>query len=165
MKVYKIYACSHCDFHSVSRQEVEDHELNCVGKKKPKEKKEQPMWKEDYQVYLSLVNEAKDKLKRDKETYDKFNKYHAGYDYLLSLDKTCEFWGSEDGWEFCKKKRKGVTLDMVAALKKGVDAKQNLCWMQKGVQPMIFESSDERKEGDLSDDGKKIWLSGSWCQL
>ena len=31
------------------------------------------------------------------------------------------FWGTEDGWNYCKKKRKGKKLDMISTLKKNLE--------------------------------------------
>lgn len=108
MKLIKLYKCDFCNFISSDKSIVEKHELECASRvEMPKKKKEVPPWKTDFITYLQIVEDAADKLTNDKQTYEKFNKYFSGYDYLLSLDKAMEFWGTERGWEYCKKKPKG----------------------------------------------------------
>lgn len=162
MKCVKLYFCD-CGFASTDRQIVEEHEIDCMGAK-PKIKKDVPEWKQDYDIYLQLVKEAKEKLKRDKNNYEKFVKYNNGFDYILSLEKCCEFWESNDGWEYCKKKRKG-NIDMEAALKRGIEMKNNRVWAKNSTVLFQFEEENTPKEGDINKDGDKVFIAGKWVQL
>ena len=79
-------------------------------------------WRGSIDEYLSLVIIAKDILINDQKHKALFLKYNPKCDYKLTVEKTVDmFWGTEDGWNFCKKKRKGKRLDMVAALKKNLE--------------------------------------------
>jgi len=79
-------------------------------------------WKDNFDIYLSIVESAKEALIDDDKHKELFLKYNPRCDYKLTVEKTVEmFWGTEDGWMYCKKKRKGKKLDMLSALKKNLE--------------------------------------------
>ena len=81
-----------------------------------------PIWKDDYQAYLSIVKDSRESLLFDDKHKALFLKYNPRCDYKATIEKSIEmFWGTEEGWEYCKKKRKGKTLDIVATLKKNLE--------------------------------------------
>lgn len=81
-----------------------------------------PLWKDDYNAYISIVEDSKETLLSDIKHKELFLKYNPKCDYQLTLEKSVEmFWGTEEGWEYCKKKRKGKKLDMVATLKNNLE--------------------------------------------
>lgn len=89
----------------------------------PKEKKKKnPVdirWRMDFDYYISLVNNAKDMLLSDKKEKDNFGKYYPKCDYDLTVSKSCDtFWGTEYGWNFCKKHRKGGTINLFQSIRK-----------------------------------------------
>lgn len=90
--------------------------------KSVKKENNKPLWKEDYNAYISIVEDSKETLLSDGKHKELFLKYNPKCDYVLTVEKAIEmFWGTEEGWEYCKKKRKGKTLDMVATLKKNLE--------------------------------------------
>lgn len=79
-------------------------------------------WKSDINLYIAIVEEAQEKLIADETHRALFLKYNPRCDYDLTVEKAVDmFWGTEDGWEFCKKKRKGKKLDMYSTLKKNLE--------------------------------------------
>ena len=89
---------------------------------KVKKENNKPLWKDDYNAYISIVEDSKETLLCDNKHKELFLKYNPKCDYQLTLEKSVEmFWGTEEGWEYCKKKRRGKKLDMVATLKKNLE--------------------------------------------
>lgn len=79
-------------------------------------------WRDDFDLYISVVESAKERLIEDIKYRGLFLKYNPRCDYKLTVEKTVEmFWGTEQGWLYCKKKRKGKKLDMLSALKKNLE--------------------------------------------
>ena len=79
-------------------------------------------WRGSIDEYLSLVLIAKETLVNDQRHKALFLKYNPKCDYKLTIEKTVDmFWGTEDGWNYCKKKRKGKKLDMISTLKKNLE--------------------------------------------
>ena len=79
-------------------------------------------WRGSIDEYLSLVLIAKEALTNDQKHKALFLKYNPKCDYKLTIEKTVDmFWGTEDGWNYCKKKRKGKKLDMISTLKKNLE--------------------------------------------
>ena len=57
------------------------------------------------------------------------------------------FWGTEDGWNYCKKKRKGKTLDMVATLRNNLERNRVYVNAKDSyVQSRIAEIDSKMKE-------------------
>lgn len=104
---------------------------------KVEEKKE---WREDFNAYMGLVNKAKSDLLSDSEYKAYIEKYYPNADYENSVGKLVDgFWGTEEGWEYCKKKRKGKTINMLATLKKNLDARSRIVY--KPLQTAKVKSS------------------------
>ena len=79
-------------------------------------------WRGSIDEYLSLVLIAKETLVNDQKHKALFLKYNPKCDYKLTIEKTVDmFWGTEEGWNYCKKKRKGKKLDMISTLKKNLE--------------------------------------------
>lgn len=105
------------------------------------EKKE---WREDFNAYLNLVNQAKRDLLSDSEYKAYIEKYYPNADYENSVGKLVDgFWGTEEGWEYCKKKRKGKTINMLSTLKKNLDARIRIVYkpLQNTRQNQLFNST------------------------
>lgn len=105
------------------------------------EKKE---WREDFNAYLNLVNQAKRDLLSDSEYKAYIEKYYPNADYENSVGKLVDgFWGTEEGWNYCKKKRKGKTINMLATLKKNLDARSRIVYkpLQNTKQNPLFNST------------------------
>lgn len=101
------------------------------------EKKE---WREDFNAYLNLVNQAKCDLLSDSEYKAYIEKYYPNADYEQSISKLVDgFWGKQEGWEYCKKKRKGKTINMLTTLKKNLDARSRIVY--KPLQTAKVKSS------------------------
>ena len=104
------------------------------------EKKE---WREDFNAYLNLVNQAKRDLLSDSEYKEYIEKYYPNADYENSVGKLVDgFWGTEEGWDYCKKKRKGKTINMLSTLKKNLDARSRIVYkpLQNTKQNPLFNS-------------------------
>lgn len=86
-------------------------------------------WRTSFAIYKSLVDEAKLKLINNRDYQAYIESYYPNSDYVKSINKMVEgFWGIEEGWEFCKKKRKGKNIDMYAALKRNLDSRNRIVY-------------------------------------
>lgn len=108
------------------------------------EKKE---WREDFYAYMELVNKAKKDLLSDSEYKAYIGKYYPNADYENSVGKLVDgFWGKQEGWNYCKKKRKGKTINMLATLKKNLDARSRIVYKQKNGLSLPDKGSDKSND-------------------
>ena len=105
-------------------------------------------WRGSIDEYLSIVKDSRESLLFDDRHKALFLKYNPRCDYKLTIEKTIEmFWGTEDGWNYCKKKRKGKTLDMVATLRKNLERNRVYVNAKDSyVQSRIAEIDSKMKE-------------------
>lgn len=102
------------------------------------EKKE---WRDSFEVYLGLVNTAKERLLNDTEYRQYIEKYYPNADYDATLNKLIDsFWGKQEGWEHNKNKKKCKTINMFSALKKNMDKRERIVYKQKGNQKKYVSS-------------------------
>lgn len=89
-------------------------------------------WKESFDAYLEIVNTAKDRLLNDTDYRQYIERYYPNSDYEATLNKLVEgFWGKQEGWEHCKRKRNGKTINMFSTLKKNMDKRERIVYKQK----------------------------------
>ena len=89
-------------------------------------------WRDSFEVYSGMVTEAREKILSDTEYRHYIEKYYPNSDYESTLNKLVDgFWGKPEGWEFCKAKRKGKTINMFSALKKNMDRRERIVYKQK----------------------------------
>lgn len=99
---------------------------------KQEEKKE---WRDSFEVYLALINKAKENILADSEFRQYIERYYPNADYEATLNKLIDgFWGKAEGWEYCKSKRKGKTINMTSALKKNMDKRERIVYKSKQSQ-------------------------------
>lgn len=99
---------------------------------KPNKEEEKKEWRDSFEVYLALVNKSKQDVMSDSEYRQYIEKYYSNADYDATLNKLIDgFWGKIEGWEFCKAKRKGKTINMTSALKKNMDRRDKIVYKQK----------------------------------
>lgn len=99
---------------------------------KPNKEEEKKEWRDSFEVYLALVNKGKQDVMSDSEYRQYIEKYYSNTDYDATLNKLIDgFWGKIEGWEFCKAKRKGKTINMTSALKKNMDRRDKIVYKQK----------------------------------
>ena len=92
-------------------------------------------WRDDFDIYLSEVTEAFEKISSDKEFIKNRQKYHPELDIVLSLKKAFEdYWSQEAGWKR-KKISKTKNIDWVSTFKKALDQPQNKVYKQRNVNP------------------------------
>lgn len=116
-------------------------------------------WKEDFQEYLKLVNEAKARLLIDSEERRKIETVYPDIDYYKTVEKAVlSYWGTEDGWEFSKKRKKGKSINMYSTLKKSIYQKWNI----------IYKSRyDKVSNNHISENNSKEVIQlpdGTWMQ-
>lgn len=91
--------------------------------------KDDENWRTSFAIYKSLVDEAKLRLINDRDYQAYIESYYPNADYAKSINKMVEgFWGIEDGWEHCKKKRKTKNINMYAAMKKNLDNRSRIVY-------------------------------------
>lgn len=104
-------------------------------------------WREDFNAYMGLVNKAKSDLLSDSEYKAYIEKYYQNADYEQSICKLVDgFWGKQEGWEYCKKKRTGKTINMLATLKKNLDARSRIVYRQKNGLSLLDKDSDNSND-------------------
>ncbi len=67
--------------------------------------KEQPLWRTDFNEYKRLFEEARKTVLADVDFKKKMEGYYHNIDYEKSIDCSCDYWISEDGWKKCKSYR------------------------------------------------------------
>ena len=134
-----------CDCLSALEQAYND---GLKDNKKDSDEIKRPLWKDDYEAYLSIVKDSRESLLFDDRHKALFLKYNPRCDYKATIEKSIEmFWGTEDGWNYCKKKRKGKTLDMVATLRKNLERNRVYVNAKDSyVQSRIAEIDSKMKE-------------------
>lgn len=91
-------------------------------------------WKKDFAIYINLVHDAANRLLADSKHREYMNKYYPNIDYEATIQKMIDsFWGIEEGWEYCKKHRKGETINMYSALKKNMDDRRKIIYKSKDI--------------------------------
>lgn len=123
-----------------------------------KEEKKEPTWRDDFNVYLAIVENAKTHLLADSTFKADKEKYYPNIDYALSIEKMVkEYWGTEEGWN---KRRKGrsKTLNMVLTLKKGFDFASNRVY--KGFQQIKTKQSQPQTYKSQEQDNRKLLQIG-----
>lgn len=100
-------------------------------------------WRNDFNVFLSEVNKAKNMLLADNEFKKKQEMYYPNLNYELTLQKMVEdYWGTEDAWNKRKKSKKsGEGINMLTTLKKAFSQSCNRVYKGKAYgQQQIFKS-------------------------
>ncbi len=75
-----------------------------------------PLWRTDFNEYKRLFEEAKKIVLSDIEFRTKQEDYYPNIDFEKSIEKSCDYWLSEDGWRKCKSYR-SQNIDPVRRLK------------------------------------------------
>jgi len=97
----------------------EEEEINNINILPVNDKSEN--WRTNYGLYVSVVNDAKDRLIDDIEYKLKMETwYGATLDYKSTVLKTADWWLTEDGWMYSKKKKRG-SADMLSTLKRNLE--------------------------------------------
>lgn len=122
---------------------------------------EEKEWRDSFEVYLGLVNTAKERLLNDTEYRKYIEKYYPNADYDATLNKLVDsFWGKQEGWEHNKNKKKCKTINMFSALKKNMDKRERIVYKQKQFNntknPVYSQNRNETLKPDmpiLNEDG------------
>ena len=61
----------------------------------------------------------------DEATKEKYESWYPNLHYENTVRKTADWWRSEIGWAYCKKKSKGI-LDMAMRIKNNLDKNRGL---------------------------------------
>lgn len=82
-------------------------------------------WRDDFQIYLSDVTLAYEKISSNEDFINDRQKYHPNIDIKLSLEKSFkDYWSTEAAWNK-RKKSKSKTLDWVSTFRNSLDQKMN----------------------------------------
>lgn len=76
---------------------------------------EQPLWRTDFNEYKRLFEEARKAVLADVDFKKKMEGYYPNIDYEKSIERSCDYWISEDGWKKCKSYR-STNIDPVKRL-------------------------------------------------
>lgn len=120
-------------------------------------KEENKEWRDNFEVYLELVNKAKINILNDAEFRQYIEKYYHNADYEATINKLIDgFWGKEEGWQYCKSKRKGKTINMTSAFKKNMDKREHIVYKQKQYKAQNKSVSSQPKTMNLRPDLKFV---------
>lgn len=64
-----------------------------------------PLWRTDFNEYIRLFEEAKKTVLADEPFKKKMEGYYHNIDFEKSIERSCDYWMSEDGWKKCKSYR------------------------------------------------------------
>jgi hypothetical protein len=108
------------------------------------EKEIPPVWKKDFNVYLTELREKYRILSSDKDWIIQQEKFNPGVNILKSIEKCCvNYWATEAGW----KKKKGSKIkdiDWKATFANAVSLPQNRVYNER------FQVANEQKENKSS---------------
>lgn len=128
-------------------QEEEEEEEEDKEEDKEEEKEEEKTWRNTFDVYLVLVNQAYEKIVYDQELISQQEELNPNVDVRLSLKKAVvNFWGKEAGWKH-KKKSKTKDIDMVQTLINAISLNKVQKQKQYGPQKI---SNEEIKDNVFS---------------
>ena len=83
-------------------------------------KKEKPLWKTSFDEYKRLFEEAKQELLSDTEFRAKQEDYYPNIDYEKSLEKSMDYWSTEEVWKKVARER-SQTIMPKERIKKNFD--------------------------------------------
>jgi len=120
----------HINGHMTSHMENENENENInrvIGKEGVGEKPKSPIeqtplnWRNDFEIYLSGLNETYNKLLVDQDYLKIQERLNPSIDIKLSIEKAyVNFWSTPAGWKH-KKKSKSNELDWKSTLTKAID--------------------------------------------
>jgi hypothetical protein len=88
-------------------------------------------WRNSFELYLSMVKDALNKLTADESFISEQERLNPGLDIRLTLEKAvCNFWGKEAGWKH-KKKSRAKEIDMEQTLINAISMQANKVYKQK----------------------------------
>lgn len=113
--------------------------------------KDDENWRTSFAIYKSLVDEAKLRLINDRDYQAYIESYYPNADYVKTINKMVEgFWGIEDGWEHCKKKRKAKNINMYVAMKKNLDNRNRIVYNSISTFPSKKSYNPKNEENKPS---------------
>ncbi|MCC8145441.1 MAG: hypothetical protein LIO93_03160, partial [Bacteroidales bacterium] len=88
-------------------------------------------WKNDFKIYLSLVEDAYWSLRRDRDYIDEREKFHPAVNIPLSLEKAyVEHWSTEAGWKKLRKSKSEI-INFKEIFNNMLHRKANKVWLPK----------------------------------
>lgn len=106
-----------------NRKEIDKKEDTIVSEK-------EVTWRDDFNIYLSMVKEAKLRLLDDDTFCEQMERYRPNADYDKTIEKMVElFWGTEAGWHN-KKSKRSQSINMYATLKNSFE--KNIVYKERG---------------------------------
>lgn len=139
-----------------------DSNVNLSSATNVSENGEPTEWKQSFDVYLSLVKEAEEKLIRDDKFRETKLSFLPNVNYVKTIQySVASYWGTEAAWEYCKKK-KTKTINLLTALKNAYD--RHKIYLQKGeVNTVVYESMEQSQHNNMDkfidNNGQKIYQS------
>ena len=125
-----------------SREFTQDHNdspsvsvsdsVSSIKKEVKKKDTETPLWKqkspEGYKAYIAMAEPEFDRLMADLEWIAEQKRYYRSVRMCViqSLEKMWfQYWGTEEGWNHCRKKRNGETINWKRTIQNGLSMKCN----------------------------------------
>lgn len=109
-----------------------------VGIDKPynhitKEPNNSHSWRDNFDEYISLLNDALQSLKSDSEYITKQESYYPGLDVIRTLDKAFEeYWSTEAAWKH-KKRSRATEINWKATLTNAIALQSNKVYKSRST--------------------------------
>lgn len=148
-----VYQTTHGGVSNYTPKDSSTINLSAIKEKEDKSSsKKEPTWRDDFNIFLGLVNSAKEQLLSDKKCKAKMELYYPNLNYELSLQKMVDdYWGTEEGWQKKKKSpKKDANIDMVKTLKNGFSRHYNRLYKRTTTQS--FSTYTPQKVSDRAMD-------------
>jgi hypothetical protein len=109
--------------------EDEDENINININNTLKKKEEVITWRNNFDIYLESLREARRRIISDTEWVQQKERYHPNVDIILSIEKACvEYWSKEAGWKKKKSDKKTIDIDWKSTFTNALNLKSNLVY-------------------------------------
>ena len=106
-------------------------------------------WRDSLEVYLFQCEYWFDKFHDDWTWIEERKAFlPSGMSIQLTLEKAfVDFWGTEVGWNWCKKRRRGKKIDWPATIRNALDSRNNRVYFGKGRPDYEADKIDQLRQG------------------
>lgn len=105
-------------------------------------------WRDSFDVYLAQCEAWFDRFHDDWTWIEERKAFlPSGMSVQKTLEKAfIDFWGTEAGWHWCKKRRRGKTMDWPATIRNALDARNNRVYFGRGKPDYEAETIERMRQ-------------------
>jgi hypothetical protein len=133
------------DNNNTSKSSISSSQKNSSKTSNKKSESQEPTWRTDINIYLKLVETARQEILNNPEEMKKQQDYAPGLNIPMTLDKAIHnFWGKKIGWDWKKKHVKETAeIDMYMTLINALYKQNNRVWKEQNKN-VSLNSLDEQ---------------------